>query len=127
MPILDLCDAALVEVQEATETLAASDRRVLVGWRLARGGGRDQAVPEALMVPLRVIVLHELSHRRAKMPLAERDQFVQALRPDGQYKPLGEGIQVRGLCPGSLMGLTPASRRMRRNSSVKSGSRSWMT
>jgi hypothetical protein len=78
------------------------------------------------MVPLRVIVLHELGDRRAKMPLAERDQFVEALRPDGQYKSLCEGIQVRA-CAGSLMGLTPALRKTRRNSSVKSGSRSWMT
>jgi hypothetical protein len=50
------------------------------------------------MVPLRVIVLHELGDRRAKMPLAERNQLGQALGPDGQYKFLCEGIQVRALC-----------------------------
>jgi hypothetical protein len=37
------------------------------------------------MVPLRVSVLHEVSDHRAKMSLAEQDQFVEALRPEKRF------------------------------------------
>ncbi len=62
----------------------------------ADGAGQfDQLVPEALVVPLSVIVLKVLSASSSERLLAEEDELVETLTSDGQDKSLREGIQVR--------------------------------
>jgi hypothetical protein len=53
---------------------------------------RDQSVAEALVVPLPVVVHHELLERPAEAPFAEQDQPVQTLLPDRAYEPFGVSV-----------------------------------
>ena len=60
-------------------------------------GGENQAVADALMIALSMIVLDELGDSSLELAATEEDQSVQALRLDGQHEPLGKGIGVG--CP----------------------------
>jgi len=57
--------APIVEVEEPTQALAACDRCVLVDRHVERDHGRDQLVPEALMIPFHVVVLDKLGDGHA--------------------------------------------------------------
>jgi hypothetical protein len=55
-------------------------------------------VVQTLVVSFEMVVLDELPHRPAKMPLAKRNELVQALRLDRQHEPLRVRIQVGTPC-----------------------------
>ena len=70
----------MVEAEQAAKTFALDDLAVPI----LHAFGHDQAVPEALMVPLEVVVLHVLGDRPSKICFIERYDPVEALAPDGQ-------------------------------------------
>ena len=79
-----------VVVQHAAQALPPTHRShdVLVAKRL------DQFVLKTLMVPLRVVVRHELCQCTPEMVLTEQDQTVQAFLFDGAHEPLCIGVAV---------------------------------
>jgi hypothetical protein len=83
---------SLVEGEHAAKPFAPADAAAGRG-RIA-GGERDD-VAQALMVALRVVVLHELAHDGAQVTFAERNDVPEALVLDRPNEPLGVGVQVR--------------------------------
>ncbi len=68
---------AVVIPQQPTQPLAATN--VNVGAPERAGLGRDQVVAEPLMVPLPVVVRHELVEHAQQAPFPEENQAVQTL------------------------------------------------
>ena len=58
---------------------------------------RDQLVAEPLMVPLPVVVRHELIDGTEQATFAEEDQTIKTFLADGAHEPLREGIGIRCL------------------------------
>jgi hypothetical protein len=119
------CEAVVV-AQQATEAFSTRDRSsgigVLVSRRRRRG---DQPVVEALVVALEMIVRDELRDRQAEVALTERNELVEAFALDREHESLRKAFKF-GLRAGSLRHLMPVARRIARNASVNSGSRSWI-
>ena len=87
--------AAVVVVQETTETFATPNRRSRIGVLVGRRGGcRDQPVVEALVVALEVVVLDERRDRKAEVALAQRNELAEALGLDGEHEALRECVEV---------------------------------
>ena len=86
-----LCGRPVVKVQHAAHALPATNHTVAIGSLQ----GLNELVPDALMIPLRVIVRHELRHGAPKVALAKEQYAVQALLFDRSHEPLGVGITVR--------------------------------
>jgi NAD(P)-dependent dehydrogenase (short-subunit alcohol dehydrogenase family) len=78
-----------VEVEHATEPFASADTS---GGRGRIAGGEGDDVAQALVVSLGVVVVHELAHDVAQMPLAEGNDVPEALVLDRPNKPLGIGV-----------------------------------
>lgn len=117
------CGSPAVEVEQSAESLAALDRRVAVGWSHCLFGWREQAVDDALVVTLVVIMLDVLRHRTSQVILPERHQLAQALDLIDSTKRSGTEFRL-GLRAGSRRHFTPAAASTPRNSAVNSGSRS---
>ena len=97
---------AEVEVQKATEPLAADNRAIAAQ---AFCAWPEQSVADALVVSLFVIVGDELAQRAVQHAFADADQLGQALVLDGAHEPLGERVPVgraadseHGCYPGGL-------------------------
>jgi hypothetical protein len=58
----------------------------------------EQFVPEALMVPLRMVVVHILADDGPKVTFAKRHYSTEALGLDRTHEPLCIGIQIRTSC-----------------------------
>jgi hypothetical protein len=86
-----LCGRPVVKVQHAAQALPATNHTVAIGSLQ----GLNELVPDALMIPLRVIVRHELRHGAPKVALAKEQYAVQALLFDRSHEPLCVGITVR--------------------------------
>jgi hypothetical protein len=84
----------MIEVQEPTEPLATLDRAVVVS---REGLGIDQLVAETLMMSLGIVVLDELPNDQPKVSLAEGDDVIETLAPNGADEALGKSIQIRAL------------------------------
>ena len=76
--------APVVEVQHPAETFSSHHRSAFVR---RFGGCDDELVLESLMVPLNVVVRHELRHCPSEVAFAQRDDLPQALRLDRQDEP----------------------------------------
>ncbi len=63
------------------------------------GGGfrGDQLIPEPVMVPLPVVVRHELVEGAEQPTLPEQDQAVETLRADRAHEALRVGVGIRRL------------------------------
>jgi hypothetical protein len=83
---------SLIERKQAAEPFASADAADDRG-----GSGEGDDVPQALMVALDMIVVHELAEDAAQMTLAEGDDVPEALVLDGANKSLGVGVQVRAV------------------------------
>jgi len=59
--------------------------------------GRDQLVAEALVVPLAVVVRHELVEDATQAPFSEEDEPIETLFANRAHEPLRVGIGVRRL------------------------------
>ena len=55
----------------------------------------QELVVESLVVSLTMVVLDVLVDDEAQMPLAERDDTMEALLFDRPYEPLGIGLEIR--------------------------------
>ena len=66
---------AVVVAQQPAQPVSAAD----LGPARGRGGRGDQLIPEPLMVPLPVVVRHELVEGAEEPTLPEEDQAVEAL------------------------------------------------
>lgn len=68
----------------------------------------DKLIPEALVGPLDVIVLHVLLDQMIQMLVAEADEVIQALVLDRAYPPLSVGVHD-GCPPRDSLGLASGS------------------
>ena len=59
--------------------------------------GSDQFVAEPLMVPLFVIVDHEITNDSPKMSLTQGNDAVETLLLDGVHESLSVGVEIRTL------------------------------
>src|SRR2546426_6878843 len=84
---------AVVIPQQPTQPLAATN----VGAPERAGPWRDQVVAEPLMVPLPVVVRHELVEHAQQAPFPEENQAVQTLLANRAHEPLRVGVGVRCL------------------------------
>src|SRR4051812_16707217 len=87
-----LCGRAVVELEHAAESLAASYRACFC--QRQRGCGRDEVAAQTLVRPFLMIVMDERPYRRSEAGFAEWHDSIQALRFNGQDKPLGKGVQI---------------------------------
>src|SRR5437867_10757201 len=86
----------------------------------------DQLVAEPLMVPLPMVVRHELVDGAEQPTFPEEDQAVQTLRPDRAHEALRVGVGI-GRLDGRQHDPYPALWTIRRNPSVHLLSRSQMS
>ena len=86
---------SLVELQEPTEPLPDADAPASGG----RSPGRERDdVLEALMIPLEVVVLHEVLHDEAQVPLSKWHDVPKARRTSAQEPcDLGRDARHRGV------------------------------
>jgi hypothetical protein len=82
----------MIETQHPTEPNSSVHRAT----RWNRGPfASDQPITQALMIPLGVVVRHELSDGAPQRRLADEDHAIETLVFDRAYEPLGVGVQVR--------------------------------
>src|SRR5437867_9603542 len=83
----------MVVPQQTAQSLAATN----VGAKERAGRWRNQIVAEALMVPLPMVVRHELPEYVAQAPFPEENQAVQTLLANRPHEPFRVGVGVRRL------------------------------
>jgi len=83
----------MVVLQQATEPLAR--HHAPFAFRLGRYG-QNQLIVQALMVPLVMIMRHELAHRPPERPLTNENQAVQTRFFDASYEALRVRVEIRG-------------------------------
>jgi hypothetical protein len=86
-----LCGRPVAKVQHAAYALPPANHTLAIGSLQ----GLNELVPDALMIPLRVIVRQELRHGAPKVALAKEQYAVQALLVDRSHEPLCVGMTVR--------------------------------
>jgi hypothetical protein len=57
----------------------------------------DERVPQALMIPLAVVMRDELHHRSSEVPFAERNHPVETFLLDRPHEPFRIGVRVQSL------------------------------
>jgi hypothetical protein len=83
----------VIVIQHSTQALPSLDRFVGV---CRNSLGRYQSVANSLMIPLQVVMCHELPDRLPQRTLAKEDQSIQARLLDGPHKAFRMGVQVGG-------------------------------
>ena len=78
-----LCGRSVVVLQQSTQPCTTADRSVTPN---CRGGGEEQEVPHALMVPFVMVMRHELANRVTQRAFAHEDQSVQTRFLDRPYE-----------------------------------------
>jgi len=82
---------SLIEIEESTETRLTSHTTRHLDHRRAE----DQAIADSLMISFGVVVRDALRHGASKVPLADRNQPVQAFVFDRPHEALRVGVRVR--------------------------------
>jgi hypothetical protein len=81
----------MIETEHPAETFGTTNR---TGRALDGVLRRDQAVPDALVVPILMVVRREFPSCLPQRSFPEEDHAVEALLLDGPYGSLGVGVQV---------------------------------
>ena len=81
----------MIETQHSAEPDSALNGAVRPNCGLF---GSDEPITQALMVPLSVVMHHELSDRAPQRRLADEHHAIKALVLDRAYEPLGVSVQV---------------------------------
>jgi hypothetical protein len=84
---------AVVVPQEPAQPLAATNASAIARERFRR----DQVVAEPLMVPLPMVVGHELVEDADQAPFPEENQAVETLLANRTHEPFRVGVGVRRL------------------------------
>ena len=117
-----LRSAPSIGAQESTEALLPDHFGVVI-----RGSGArlDEAVAEALVVALKMVVLEVLAENVPEMGHAQRDDVIEALLADGAHESFRVGVEVRA-SSGESDDVDPGVFEKSAKAVVKTGSRSRM-
>ncbi len=92
IPAFSLGGFPIVIPQLSAEMIVALNRLVGKSDNLSR---HNQAIVEALMVSLRMMVGHKFTDRMAQRRLAEENYPTEAFRFERAHKSFGVGVQIR--------------------------------
>ncbi len=84
----------MIELEHSTKPLLRPDWADVcraIGWLV------DQLVTNALMIPLVMVMSHELVHDAPEVLLTEEDHPIKAFGLDGSHESLCEGVEIGAL------------------------------
>ena len=83
---------SFVVIEETTEPRTSANAAAL---SFPASGTRDQCVVNPLVIPLAMVMRDVIRDRSSQIPLADRNQPIEALFVDGSYEAFGIGIRIR--------------------------------